>query len=336
MESKNRKEKIMSKKKIVLPKIADAMYKGNDTLEVLKIFNEDIQKLAGDFFYADQTSLKLDEAISLIKNSESENAVLRKIRDKWSKDLRNELVAADITYESTLRRKSVFSIIHKFNRTMVGGHSMNSIHDLMGIEFVILTPTEDDTPESARQLYRAANIILSYFSNSKKSGERFMLCDASKLKDVYTLEELENNREKILIDLQALNPHIYVPEKSDLLPEYKFFVKDYFLQPKKKGYQGIQFVVKTSDGFYVEFQLKTQPVFDFKNDPSSPIFHDKYRQNQTSETQKKVKENTEIPQFDLTFDSKKVKVYGFRNDPDRDKSGIIAPKKWDLRKNTHL
>ena len=327
----------MERSRLILPKLANSLYISKDAPEVLTNFDAENQELAGDFFYADQISLKLQEAISLIKDSDLENSLLRKIRDKWSKDIQDDFINAGILYESKLRRKSVFSILQKFNRIMAGGYSINSMHDLMGMEFVIFTPTKFDTPESSKQLYEAANIILRYFSNSKRAGERFMICDASPLKDVYSLEDLKNKAKRIEITayLQSLNPYIYIPKKTGLSPEYVKFVKDYFLQPKLKGYQGLQFVIKTADGFYIEIQIKTQPIYSYKNNPKSPIFHKNYRKSQTQKSYKQAKKCT-VPQFDLRYNPEKVNIYGFRDNPDEDTSGIISPTFWTLRKNTHF
>lgn len=321
----------------MLPKISDILYSAKDVPDFLERLISKMQDLSGLLFYADQISIKLDEAWSLTKDPNNENAFLRKMRDKWSKDLRKELVEANIFYDSTLRRKDVFSILSKMNRTMSEGKSINSIHDLMGVEFVVLTPKEVDTPESIKQLYSTTNIILDYFSDSNKSGEKFMLCDAAPLKDVYPLEVMldKNERPRILESLQKTNPTAYIPKHSGLLPKYLGFVKDYYRQPKIKScYQGLQFVLKTEKGDYFEIQIKTQPAFDYKNKPGSPAYHSNYRLEQT--TKKKALKNS-VPQFDLSFNPHKVHhIYGFRADSSLDKSGFLAPIRWNLRKHTHF
>lgn len=323
-------------KKITLPKIADILYVSKDAYDFLVRLNSQTQKLSGDFFYADQISLKLDEAALLIKDTdnENENPFLKKARGKWSKDLRKELVAKNIFYKSKMRRKDIFAILSKMNRCMTDGKSINSIHDLTGMEFKILTPQEFDTEESIRQMYQATNIILDYFSDSKRSGEKFMLCDASPLKDVYPLEEMPSK----LTHFKSINPNCFIPKESGLLPNYSGFVKDYYIQPKIKScYQGVQFVFKTDKGIYCEVQLKTQPVIDFKNNPKSPAYHVHYRTTQTKDNQEKTTVKPDVPQFDLSFDPKKVThIYGFRANPTLDNSGILKPVCWDLRKNTHF
>lgn len=324
-------------KEIELPKISNILYVSKDAPDFLERLIAEMQNLSGELFYADQISLKLKEALSLIKDSDNENAFLKKMRDKWSKDLRKEFVEQNIFYKSTLRRKDIFSILQKMNRNMADGKSINSIHDLMGIEFIILTPGEADTPRSIKQLYLATNILLDYFSDSKRSGEKFMLCDASPLKNVYPLEIMldKNERPKILEVLHKINPNAYFPKQSGLSPNYISFVKDYYRQPKKTCYQGIQFVLKRENGDYFEIQVKTQPVFDFKSKKNSPINHYFYRAQQSKKS--KTNKATSVPQFDLTFDPSKVKhIYGFRAEPDLDSSGILEPVRWSLRQNTHF
>lgn len=318
----------------MLPKISNILYVSNDTGDFLERLTLETQELSGKLFYADQISLKLAEATALVKEPDNENAFLRKAQ-KWGKDIRLELVEQHIFFKSVLRRKDAHSLLSKMNRTMLEGKSINSIHDLMGIEYVTLTTTENDTCESIRQLYLTTNIILDYFSDSSRSGERFMICDASPLKNVYSLEQMVNERSEILSYFKEMNPHVYIPKKSGLSPKYVEFVKDYYRQPKIDScYQGLQFVVKTEKGGYFEIQVKTQPVFDYKNMESSPANHIVYRSKQ-----QKKKTNClakEIPLFDLNFDPKKVKnIPGFRGDPNRDQSGILSPIRWDLRKNTH-
>ena len=312
--------------KIILPKIADILYVSKDAYDFLVRLNSQMQELSGDFFYADQISLKLDEAQLLIKDTdnENENPFLKKARGKWSKDLRKDLVTKKICYKSIMRRKDTFAILSKMNRNMADGKSINSIHDLTGIEYTILTPQEFDTEESIHQMYETTNTILDYFSDSKRSGEKFMLCDASPLKDVYPLEKMQCK--KILTHFKSLNPNCYIPKESELLPKYVGFVKDYYRQPKIRScYQGVQFV------------LKTQPVVEFKNNPNSPAYHIHYRATQTKENQEKTADKPDVPQFDLAFDPKKVtQIYGFRSNPQLDNSGILKPVCWDLRKNTHF
>lgn len=331
-----KKEVKYMEQKITLPKIATALYQGKDAPEVLSILDMEMQKLPGEFLYADQISLKLREALLLLKDTDNENIFLKKIRDKWSKDLRQDFIKSNILYDSTLRRKSVFSIFLKMNRIMTAGKSIDSLHDLMGMEFEIFTPNEYDTQESINQAYIATNILLDYFSNSKRSGEKFMLCNASALKNVYHLEKMK--RPEILNQFKAINPNCFIPEETGLLQKYVGFVKDYYRQPKiNSAYQGLQFVIKTQAGIYLEIQVKTQPVCEFRNNPNSPAYHDNFRTMQNIQNQQKVSLTDSIPQFDMNFDPKKVThIYGFRTNPELDKSGIMAPVSWALRKNTHL
>lgn len=321
---------------VMLPKISNILYQAKDAPDFLERLIEQMQELAGDLFYADQICLKLSEALSITKDTDNEDAFLRKMRSKWSKDLWEDFVENDIFYDSTLRRKDIFSTLSKMNRNMSDGKSINSIHDLMGTEFTILTPLECDTAQSIKQLYLATNLILDYFSDSKRSGEKFMICDASPLKDVYPLETMldKNERPKILETFKKINPNAYFPRQSGLFPNYVGFVKDYYRQPKiETCYQGIQFVLKRENGNYFEFQVKTQPVLDFKSKKDSPANHFFYRKQQN---QKNKAKKVTTPQFDLSFDPSKVKhIYGFRSEPGLDHSGILEPVRWSLRKNTH-
>ncbi len=62
---------------------------------------------------------------------------------------------------------------------------------------------------------------------------------------------------------QSPQDNIYIPDKINILKEYRYGVKNYVANPKETGYQSWHFVLHLPDyspscpGFYVEFQLRT-------------------------------------------------------------------------------
>lgn len=324
--------------KIILPKISDALYAGRDVPDIIERFKEPIEELSGDWIYADQISLKLQEALVLIQNTDNDQPFVKKMREKWSKDLRERFINLEnpIEFDMRLRRKSLMSMLMKMNRIMASGKSIDSLRDLMGVEIIIYTKGPVDTAESISQCYVAANETLKYFSSSKFHGgsEKFLLCDATELKDACP-EDMSHKDKMELVS--KVNPDIYIPKKSELNPQLRGFVKDYIIQPKTKtAYQGLQFVISAA-GYHFEIQIKSQVMRDYLDDSKSPGNHNVFRMEQTETTQKRVKNNPVISQLDLSFDPDKVyHVSGFRPKYERDLSGIIAPVIWSLRKSTHL
>ena len=327
----------MAQTNIILPKIANSLYVGRDVPDIIEHFKAEIDQLSGDWLYADQISLKLQEALVLIKSIDNDQPFVKKMREKWSKDLRKIFInlPTPIEFDMRLRRKSLFATLQKINRIIASGKSIDSLRDLMGVEIIIYTKGPVDTAESISQCYIAANETLKYFSSSKFHGgsEKFLLCDAAELKDA--CNEGNSRKEKMEL-LSKVNPDIYIPEKTELKPELCGFVKDYIIRPKTKtAYQGLQFVIAAA-GYHFEVQIKSQVMRDYLDDSKSPGNHNIFRMDQTEATKNRLKNDPSITQLDLSFDPKKVyHVSGFRPQYDRDLSGIIAPVVSSLSQSTH-
>lgn len=316
-----------------------AVYKESCVPEILRTFLKELTELSQKenllAFYLDPLSIKIEEYLKLIDETDQDiNPVIsdmgehaQKLKTKFRKNGINH-------FDMKMRRKALISLFTKINKVLRAGKSVDSINDLLGLEFTIHTKSEYDSAESLDLLYKMANLTLEYFSSSNEHvGTRFSICDTSSLKDTisaeHTLQELE--------ELKKLNPHIFVPEKSKINKRFANLVKDYVFQPKQEtAYQGVQFVVKSESGFCFEIQIKTQPMRDFLDMDDSPGNHSKHKKKQATIFSQANEDDIETPQFDLDFDSTKMQhIYGYRKSIKYDRSGIVQAVKWDLKKSTH-
>lgn len=319
--------------------LKDAVYKESSVPEILRTFLDELTKLSQKenllAFYLDPISLKIEEYLKLIDETDQDvNPVIsdmgehaQRLKIKFRKNGINH-------FDMKMRRKALTSLFTKVNKVLRAGKSVDSINDLLGLELTIHTKSEYDSAETLDLLYKMANLTLEYFSSSNEHiGTRFFICDASSLKDTISPEHTPQELE----ELKKLNPHIFVPERSKINKRFVNLVKDYAFQPKHEtAYQGVQFVVKSESGFYVEIQIKTQPMRDFLDMDNSPGAHSKHKKKQSTILPSSNNNEIEILQFDLDFDSAKMQhIYGYRKSIKYDRSGIVQAVKWDLKKSTH-
>lgn len=115
------------------------------------------------------------------------------------------------------------------------------------------------------------------------------------------------------------HPEVIFPSQStEILEEYKLYVKDYISTPKKNGYQALHVVVTDIKlNFSFEIQIQTQTMF--------------YNATQTASHEgHKAMKYADIYDADEALDPKKVNMYGFYYYPESDELydyiGLIAPR----------
>lgn len=314
----------------------ESLYSKASAPEIVKDFIDRLAILAEEdtdiAFYVDAISMKFEEYLKLIEETEENINPFVAEMEVHAQNLKNKFKANGLNhFEQKMRRKALISIIHKMNRNLRSGKSIESINDLIGMEITLHTPTEHDTQQSIDELRKAVALTFEYFANSQEhKGSKFSLCDSDGVKDAMSVEHTEKEVKLV----RKLNPHIFLP--SETLVEQKFlnYGKDYVFRPKlTTAYQGVQFVVKSDKGIYFEIQLKTQPMRDYLDVEDSPGNHKNHKREQAVA-------GVETPQsafqFDVDFDENKMNhIYGFRKEPKFDRSGILQAIKWDLRKSTH-
>lgn len=318
--------------------LKDAMYTESSVPEILRKFIVDLKELSQTEhildFYIDSIEMLIEEYLKLIDETDKdENPVVAEMRFH-AQNLKRKFRENNLNhFDVIMRRKSLISLFSKMNRVFREGRSVDSINDLLGIEFVLHTRSLFDNSQTIENMYKMSNLTLEYFFNSNEhKGYRYSPVDTSKIKNAisaeHTIDEIET--------LKRIDPHIFIPDRSMINPHFINIVKDYFFQPKiDTAYRGIQYVMKSEKGFSVEAQLKTQPVRDFLDDPDSPGNHKKHKSKQAK---KKISPNVkhDIIQFDVDFEPEKMRhIYGFRENPQFDRSGILQAIKWDLSRSTH-
>lgn len=331
-----------------LPRVEDSMVKSNDALEVIKNLREDINNLPGNFLYKIPLDVKLEELQNLIEyDVDNEQPFISKMRSVWAPNVRVELINNNIQFDLKIRRKSIFSTLRKMNSIISEGKAIDSIHDLIGVEIIVNTFDEVDSEDDLRECYKVMNIFLTYLMTSDEKhhpDDRFLLCQTEGVKNAVP-EKLTVAEKLSLIEVSY--PNLCIPTKSDLLPEFKNFVKDYNIQPKIKSfYQGLQtsvcYIDQNNNRFYFEIQVKTQNQRKFLDSEflpdgtPNPAYHNNFRQMQNETVSENINNSEEdFPQFDLSFSKEDIRIKGFRKVPEDDTSGILSPKIWSICNSTH-
>ena len=320
----------------LIPIFLDSLYSESSVPEIIKDFIERLSLLAEEdkviALYYDSIVMKFEELLKLIEETDDNVNPFVEEMEFHSQNLKTKFKSNGLChFDQKMRRKALISLLHKINRNIRLGKSIESINDLIGMEITLHTPLDYDTSESITELRKAVELTFEYFSDSTQHrGSKFSLCDATDLKDAISSEHLPDEIKQV----QKINPKIFLPEKPIICEQFRNFGKDYVFRPKiTTAYQGIQFVIKSDKGIYFEIQIKTQPMRDYLDVEDSPGNHKRHKNKQMEE---KNQSNDFLLQFDVNFDPDKMHhIYGFRKNPLFDKSGVIQSIKWDLRKSTH-
>lgn len=332
---------------IVLPSIADSLYNCGDPLQIIQNLRREISKISGSFLYRTPLDVKLEEFEGFIRyDSSHEQPFINKMKMTWAQDIRQLLITNNIEFDLLIRRKSVLSLLRKCNSVMAEKKAIDRIHDLIGVEIIIYTRGPRDKEIDIQNCYTAMNLFLNYLMTCDKNvhpGDRFLLCESTGVKgtvDPFISPDVKRSL------IQVTEDSLFIPENSYLVVDYKNFVKDYIFQPKIKSfYQGLQSSIcyLSDNGMrsYFEIQVKTQNMRTFLDTPTlsdgtpNPGYHNNFRTMQNKNVGIILGKSV-TPQFDLCFDPEKCyHISGFRENPEHDMSGIIAPKKWSICNSTH-
>ena len=168
-----------------------------------------------------------------------------------------------------------------------------SINDELGFRIVIGTSRYDDE-KSIAQLYEVANKVIAFFVIRKG----YQLIKPS------PANGLGFNKE--------LFPNVFVPQKGLIYPEYAKYVKDYFVAPKKNGYQALHMVFVTKSGLTIEVQLRTFASHFHAEYVATHLSHkdERYGADTSKELTPEEKEADSRRQtaIKVTFDPEKVKL----------------------------
>ncbi len=230
-----------AQKDIFFPDITKLLYMGVGSLVTLqKMHNEETMieanKLRGKNFvpnYLDIYHTKLENYLNRYYNYNSLAELEQEIIE-----LKKFLFALKVPCSISGRLKNYIAFVEKVRTFIYDGLDPFSINDELGFRIIVGTSRYDDE-DSIKQLYFVANKIISFFIINK--GYQLLIPSPA--------NGLGFDHNKY--------PKIYVPSESLIYPEYVRYVKDYFINPKKRGYQALHLVFVTKSGLTIEVQLRT-------------------------------------------------------------------------------
>lgn len=153
-------------------------------------------------------------------------------------ELKQFLCKFDIPFRISVRLKNYIGFIEKVRTFIYDGLDPFSINDELGVR-VIVGSNPHDNEASIKEVYDLANNVISFFV----------------LKKGYVLV-MPSPQNSLGFDPDKF-PQLFVPKESLILPEYQLYVKDYFAQPKKRGYQALHIVLMNPQGLTVEIQVRS-------------------------------------------------------------------------------
>lgn len=226
---------------IWFPDVAPILYRGVGSLiQVQRLYLDEVMseadKLRGNTFipnYLDMYHTKLANYLTKYYNYESLAELEKEIIE-----LKKFLATLKIPCSVSGRLKNYISFIEKVRTFIYDGLDPFSINDELGFRLVVGTKRYDNE-ETIEQLYEIANKVIAFFVIRKG----YQLIKPSPANGLGFNPELF--------------PKVFVPNKGLIYPEYTKYVKDYFVAPKKKGYQALHMVFVTKSGLTIEVQLRT-------------------------------------------------------------------------------
>lgn len=226
---------------IWFPDIAPILYRGVGSLvQVQRLYLDEVMleadKLRGNTFvpnYLDMYHTKLENYLNKYYNYESLAELEKEIIE-----LKKFLSSLKLPCSISGRLKNYVAFMEKVRTFIYDGLDPYSINDELGFRIVVGTKRFDDE-ESINHLYEVANKVIAFFVIRKG----YQLIKPSPANGLGFNQELF--------------PKVFVPSKGLIYPEYAKYVKDYFVAPKKKGYQALHMVFVTKSGLTIEVQLRT-------------------------------------------------------------------------------
>lgn len=231
---------------------------------------------------------KLSECFSIRKYArqqlEADTIAFQSFLEEWSKKR-----ACEITIKRRL--KDFVGLNKKIRMFLKDGKALDNIRDFVG--FRLILKTDDPVEERNIKLcYELLNDVLKYFIITAGA----LLTEAEPIVDY----------QKTIFKPRGL----IIPEKSGILPELRYGVKDYILHPKKNGYQSLHTVVKNLYASF-EIQIRTKAM-DIRAEGGN-AHHGDYKKSRY--------DGVEIP-----FDLSKIHIDGVWIEPDgtiHDAEGLV-------------
>lgn len=174
-------------------------------------------------------------------------------QDSFSEKVSNmsKLVKEKIAKTSTAsftingRKKSFRS---NFKKLVKSYPNLDSVKDEFAFR-IIVSSNKIGSPAAVILCYRIATILINFFVEQQFYPVTLVAKKDGKLSD-------------------EIKSKIFIPSAPPILIEeykpYSHFIKDYIVNPKKNGYQGLHVLLKDSkSGRYFEFQIRTSEMHEF-------------------------------------------------------------------------
>ena len=194
------------------------------------------------------------------------------------------------------RRKDFLGLNAKIRRNLKYGISLEKVQDLLGFRLIMLTGKVDDEA-SINLCYEVLNKVITYFVMERSC----LLTEAEPVIDTGFKQE----------DY----PAIFVPSKTKVLGMFIENVKDYIRYPKKNGYQSLHCVLRKTDGFLFEIQVRSLAMdinAKYGHAAHEPYKEEKYRTENIDINLEKV----HLPGFVVLEDGRIVDKIGLVNSVD--------------------
>lgn len=215
----------------------------------------DILDSTGSFYdsqYSNRLSRFLDVE-SHIDYLESEFYALKAFLRKWSKENKVNVIIK-------MRKKSFIGYNEKIRLYLSNGKDLSLIRDLIGFRLILCTG-RFDTAQTHRLCYKLMNDILRFFALERKC----------------LLLVADNSFTKTSNLSDSVTKKIFISTEDFTLPEFKRFVENYIINPKKDGYQGLHACVESKLPF--EIQVKS-----FAMDWYADSIHGQYKNERYEST----------------------------------------------------